>query len=164
MRYDPIMTEIKEHLKRVNVIKTAPDIYSHLHKMGTATEEFAKQAGFSELLIELIKIRTSQINGCAFCLDMHVRDSLAKGESIQRIVVLPAWREAILFTEQEKAALTLAEAVTTLSDGHVSDEVYSAAQDILSVDEITAAISLCVVMNSYNRLAISSRTEVRLKQ
>ncbi|MGA5540721.1 carboxymuconolactone decarboxylase family protein [Mycobacterium sp. NPDC051198] len=123
-------------------------------------EKCAADAGLDPLLIELVKIRTSQINGCAFCLRMHTRDALAKGESPDRIAVLPAWDETGYFSETDRAALALAEAVTRISGTQVSDEQYATAASALTADQISAVIWLATVMNAFNRIAISSRYRV----
>lgn len=100
--------------------------YKALIALSTAAEESAAAAGLGPLLVEPVKIRTSQINGCAFCLRMHTRDALEKGESTDRLAVLPAWAETGSFSEFERAALRLAEAIARVSDGHVSDADYAA--------------------------------------
>ena len=112
------------------------------------------------LLVELVKIRTSQINGYAFCLRMHTRDALKKGESTDRLAVLPAWAETGYFSEPERAALRLTEAIARVSDGHVSDADYAAAAAVLSEDQVSAVAWLSTVMNAFNRVAITSRYTV----
>lgn len=120
--------------------------------MSTAAEESVAATGLGPLLVELVKIRTSQINGCAFCLRMHTRDALKKGESTDRLALLPAWAET--------AALRLAEAITRVSEGHVSDADYAAAAAVLSEDQVSAVAWLSTVMNAFNRVAITSRYTV----
>ncbi|EPF74487.1 carboxymuconolactone decarboxylase family protein [Acinetobacter rudis] len=116
------------------------------------------QSGLSAELVELVYLRVSQINNCAYCLDMHTRDLLKKGVKIEKLALLQAWREAgALFTEREKAALAWAESVTHVATSAVPDDVYAYAHSIFSEKELvdlTLAISL---MNAYNRMAISFR-------
>lgn len=145
---------------RVNVNTQHPAAYKTLIALAGEVETSAAAAGLDPLLIELVKIRTSQINGCAFCLRMHTREALAKGENPDRIAVLPAWQETGYFSETDRAALALAEAVTRISDTHVSDEEYAAAAAALTTDQISAVIWLTTVMNAFNRIAISSRYRV----
>ncbi|MCV7067022.1 carboxymuconolactone decarboxylase family protein [Mycolicibacterium houstonense] len=145
---------------RVAVNTQHPAAYKALIALAGEVENSAAGAGLDPLLIELIKIRTSQINGCAFCLRMHTREALAKGENPDRIAVLSAWAETGYFSETDRAALALAEAVTRISDTHVSDEEYATAAAALTADQISAVIWLTTVMNAFNRVAISSRYRV----
>ena len=116
------------------------------------------QSGLEDVLVELVYLRVSQINNCAYCLDMHVRDLARKGVSIDKLALVQAWREAgALFSEREKAALAWAETVTRVADTHVPDEDFAAAAAVFGEKELadlTMAISL---MNAFNRLAISFR-------
>lgn len=112
-------------------------------------------AGIDPITYELIKIRASQINGCAICLDMHVEAALAIGERQQRINVLSAWRETGLFTERERAALALTEAVTLIADHHVSDEIFDEARRLFSEDEVADLMMAIVVINAWNRANIT---------
>ena len=118
-----------------------------------------RQSGFPVRLIDLVYLRVSQINGCAYCIDMHSRDLLKSGLPVEDLVLVPAWREAgLVFNEQEKAALAWAEAVTRLGDRGVSDEAFEAAAAVFNekqLADLTIAIGL---MNAYNRLAISFHT------
>ena len=121
-------------------------------------EQHARSSGLDHALLELVKTRVSQINGCAFCLDMHTKDARAAGESEQRLYLLPAWREAPCYTERERAALAWAEAVTLLKDQQVPDEVYEQARrqfDEKALVDLTLAI---VAINGWNRLSVSFRT------
>ena len=146
--------------QRVNIGKQHPAAYKALIAMLAEVEENAAAAGLDPLLVELLKIRTSQINGCAFCLRMHTRDALKKGENPDRIAVLPGWEETGYFSETDRAALRLAEAITRVSDGHVSDEDYSAAAAALTAGQVSAVAWLATVMNAFNRVAITSRYSV----
>jgi AhpD family alkylhydroperoxidase len=122
--------------------------------------EFDRAVGecsLDENLRNLLKQRASQLNGCAYCLDMHAKDARAAGESQQRYDVLQAWREVDLFSERERAALALTEAITLVADGHVPDEVVDAARVHFSDRELAELVFTVVVINSWNRIAITSR-------
>ena len=105
---------------------------------------------------ELIKLRASQINGCAFCLDMHSKDALKYGETVQRIVLLNAWPEAEVFSAEEKALLAMVEEITLISEHGLSDETYQVAQQFFSETQIGEIIMATVVINAWNRIAIST--------
>ena len=112
-------------------------------------------------LLELVKTRASQINGCAFCLDMHTRDARKQGETEQRLALIAAWREAgDLFTEREQAALALTEAITELGDGHVPDAVYARAAAAFTERELGQVITAAVAINAWNRINVAARTPV----
>jgi AhpD family alkylhydroperoxidase len=111
--------------------------------------------------VELINIRISQINGCAYCLDVHVGDAMRHGETAQRIAVLAAWRDTTLFTGKERAALILAESVTTLPDARTQEQDYSDARKHLTVDELSVVCWIAITMNAFNRISIVSRHAVR---
>ena len=108
-------------------------------------------------LFELVKIRASQINGCAYCIDMHTKDARAVGETEQRIYALPAWREAPFFSERERAALAFTESVTEVATTHVPVADYDAVAAQFSPDEVAALLSLIVAINAWNALAVSTR-------
>ncbi|MFI9240837.1 carboxymuconolactone decarboxylase family protein [Streptomyces sp. NPDC053079] len=146
--------------QRVNIGKQHPASYKALTALSSEVQEAAAAVGLDPLLVELLKIRASQINGCAFCLRMHTRDALKVGENPDRIAVLPGWEETGYFSETDRAALRLTEAVTRVSDGHVSDEDYNAAAAVLTEDQISAITWLAILMNAFNRLAITSRYPV----
>jgi len=121
-------------------------------------EMFAKKSSKLEpSLIELVKMRASQINGCAFCIDMHSKDARAEGESEQRLYALNAWRETPFFSERERAALAWAEAVTLVSEDHVPDAVYEEARQQFSEEELVNLTMVLVSINGWNRLAIAFR-------
>jgi AhpD family alkylhydroperoxidase len=109
------------------------------------------------LLFELVRVHASHINGCAYCIDMHSKDALAKGETVQRLVSLPAWRETGYYTDAERAALALTEAVTLISADGVPDEVYEAAAQHFSDEELAQLIAVIVVINAWNRISITTR-------
>ncbi|EPD69672.1 carboxymuconolactone decarboxylase family protein [Streptomyces sp. HGB0020] len=145
---------------RVNIGKQHSAPYKALIALSSEVDETTSAAGLDPFLVELVKIRTSQINGCSFCLRMHTRDALKKGENPDRIAVLPAWEETGYFSETDRAALRLTEAITCVPDGHVSDEDYDAAAAVLTADQISAIAWLATVMNAFNRVAITSRYPV----
>ncbi|MEU2930501.1 carboxymuconolactone decarboxylase family protein [Streptomyces sp. NPDC048304] len=146
--------------QRVNIGKQHPAAYKTLIALSSEVDAAAAAAGLDPLLVELLRIRTSQINGCSFCLRMHTRDALAKGENPDRIAVLPAWAETDYFTPTDRAALRLTEAIAGVADGHVGDADYAAAAAGLTADQISAVAWLATVMNAFNRVAITSRYPV----
>ncbi|MEV4604586.1 carboxymuconolactone decarboxylase family protein [Amycolatopsis sp. NPDC049253] len=146
--------------QRISIDKQHPAAYKALIALSAEADSGAAAAGLDPLLVELVRIRTSQINGCAFCLRMHTRDALKKGENPDRIAVLPAWEETGYFSATDRAALRLAEAITRVSDGHVGDQDYAAAAAELTEDQISAVSWLVTVMNAFNRVAITSRYHV----
>jgi AhpD family alkylhydroperoxidase len=108
-------------------------------------------------LLELVKIRASQINGCAFCIDMHTKDARSQGETEQRIYALNAWRETPFFTPQERATLAFTEVVTLIATNHVSDELYAEVSRYFTEDEIVNLLMAIATINSWNRIAIATR-------
>ena len=114
-------------------------------------------AGIEKRLYELVKIRASQINGCAYCIDMHTKDARRAGETEQRIYALNAWRETPFFSDRERAALEWTEAVTRVADTHVPDEIYKQVTAQFDEQEIVALTFAVVVINVWNRLAVSFR-------
>jgi AhpD family alkylhydroperoxidase len=124
-----------------------------------ATKELDR-ADFDPRLRELVRIRASQINGCAYCIDMHTRDARAVGETEQRLYALPAWRETPFFTGRERAALAFTESVTLLADGHVPATAYDAVAAEFSPDEVAALVSLIVTINAWNAISVSTRAWV----
>jgi AhpD family alkylhydroperoxidase len=131
----------------------APEVYKTMVRLDAAAGR-----GLDPKLRELVKIRASQINHCAYCLDMHTKDALAAGESVERIVQLSAWEESRHFyTERELAALELTEAVTVLTDGFVPNEVYEKAAKHFDEAELAQLIAAIAVINAWNRFAVSTR-------
>jgi AhpD family alkylhydroperoxidase len=130
---------------------------SHLER--TATRELDR-VGFDPRLRELVRVRASQINGCAYCIDMHTKDARAAGESEQRLYALAAWRETPYYTPRERAALAFAEAVTLLAVGHVPAADYDAVAAEFSADEVAALLSLIVTINAWNALSVATRAWV----
>lgn len=150
----------QDHSARVNLGKAAPDLYPVVLDLERRISERCGAAGLSKGLVHLLKLRASQINGCSFCVRMHARDAAAVGESADRIYVVAAWRESQYFTDKERAALALIEAVTLIADGQVPDAVYAEAAAVLSSEEIAAVEWLGVMINIWNRIAIASRYPV----
>ncbi|MEU0385876.1 carboxymuconolactone decarboxylase family protein [Streptomyces chartreusis] len=144
-------------LSRVALKKITPDVSAAMGSLHTAAVSTAQDAKLEPELLELVRIRASQINGCAFCIDMHTRDARGQGETEQRIYALNAWRETPFFTERERAALALTEAVTLVHDGHVPDAVYAEAAGVFDENQIAALIWSATVINAYNRIAIATR-------
>ena len=116
-----------------------------------------KQSKLEPALLQLIKMRTSQINGCAYFLDMHSKDARAEGETGQRLYALSAWKETPFFTDRERVALALTEAITLVSEGHVPDAVYEKAKDSFSQEELVNLTLAIITINGWNRLAITFR-------
>ncbi|MGY4691620.1 carboxymuconolactone decarboxylase family protein [Salibacterium sp. K-3] len=137
---------------RINYAKTNPEIFKVMRQV----EEYKKTTEFDKKLIELIKIRASQINGCAYCLDMHTKDARAIGETEQRIYCLNAWRESPFYSEPEKAVLALTEAVTFISEDGVPDNLYEQLLQHYNEKQYMDLVFLIITINSWNRLAISN--------
>lgn len=140
---------------RFNYAKLSPGAYSAMFSL----EKYLHQCGLEEGLIHLVKLRVSQLNGCAFCLDMHWKDLRAIGEEEQRLYSLDAWRECPYYTDRERAALAWAEALTLITNGHASDAVYEASRAQFSEKEFSDLTFAITTINAWNRLAISGRTE-----
>jgi AhpD family alkylhydroperoxidase len=136
---------------RININEIEPDAFKAMYTL----EGYLQKSGLDKKLYELIKIRASQINGCAFCLNMHTKDARKMGETEQRIYVLNAWRETNFFTEEEQAALALTEEVTNIR-GHVSDESYNRALAVFGANKAAHVIMAAVTINAWNRIAIST--------
>lgn len=137
----------------MQIAKVAPDVFQAM-----AALDRASRAGLEGSLAALVKIRASQINGCAYCIDMHTKDARAAGETEQRIYLLNAWRESPAFyTEKEQAALALTEAVTLVTEGHVPDAVYERATRHFGEAELAHLIGLIATVNAWNRLAVTCR-------
>src|SRR5947209_7122665 len=133
-----------------------PEGYEALQRL----HERVKASGLEPALLELVKMRGSQINGCAYCIDMHTKDARAAGETEQRLYGLSAWREAPYYTERERAALDWAEVVTLISQTHASDEEYEAARTQFSEEELVKLTMAVISINGWNRLSIAFRPEV----
>jgi len=139
---------------RLNPYQAAPGVMKAMVNL----EAQVASSGLESALIELVKIRASQINGCAFCLHMHTRDARAQGESEERLYLLDAWRESPLYSQRERAALAWTEAVTLVAQTHVPDEVYEQARAQFSDEELVRLTLLVTTINAWNRFAISFRS------
>jgi AhpD family alkylhydroperoxidase len=150
------MSNIKSD-QRVNLKSVTPEVSAAMRALHLAAADSATRAGLPGLLLELLRLRVSQINGCEFCIDLHARDARTGGESPQRLDALSSWQASTLFDAREKSALALAEAITLVHDGQVPDEVYRTAATEFGEDGTAALIWVCTAINSYNRIAISTR-------
>lgn len=120
-------------------------------------ERYVRGSGINPILLELIKIRASQINGCAFCIDMHTKDARLNGETEQRIYTLNAWRETPFFTPEERAVLALTEVVTLIATDHVPDEIYDEVSRYFTQEQIANLLMAIITINAWNRIAIATR-------
>jgi AhpD family alkylhydroperoxidase len=139
--------------ERIDAMKVAPGAY----KAMMALETYVRGSGLEPALLELVKMRASQINGCAYCLDMHSKDARAAGETEQRLYALNAWRETPFYTDRERAALEWTEALTLITEGHAPDEVYESVRRHFSEKELVDLTAAVVTINAWNRIAISLR-------
>ncbi len=140
---------------RISIQKVEPAAYQAMFGL----EKYLSASKVDPILLELIKMRASQINGCAFCLNMHSADARKIGETEQRLYLLNAWRETTLFTKEEEAVLALTEEVTRISN-HVSDETYNKAASFFDEHELAQIIMAIVAINAWNRIAITSKLMV----
>lgn len=139
---------------RISYAKVAPEA---LHAM-RGLETYVRQSGLEPALLELVRLRASQINGCAYCIDMHTKDARAAGESEQRLYALSAWEETPFYSERERAALAWTEALTRIADTHAPDELYNYVRQHFSEKELVDLTLAIVTINGWNRLAISLRS------
>lgn len=139
---------------RLDYSKTAPGALKGMLEL----EKYVHGSGLERSLYELVKTRASQINGCAYCIDMHTKDARKAGETEQRLYALSAWRETPFYTQRERAALAWTEALTRLSENEISDSLYKATMEYFSEEEIVALTMAIIAINGWNRLAISFRT------
>jgi AhpD family alkylhydroperoxidase len=139
---------------RFSYAKLSPGAYNAMLSLG----KYLAQSSLEEGLLHLIKLRVSQINGCAFCLDMHWKDLRSIGEDEQRLYSLDAWRECPYYTDRERSALAWAEALTLITQGHASDEAYAEASAHFNERELSDLTFAVVTINAWNRLSISART------
>ncbi|WP_431043903.1 carboxymuconolactone decarboxylase family protein [Streptomyces sp. P1-3] len=143
----------QEHKARLNIAAHVPAVYKAMVSLDAAASK-----GLDPVLVELVKVRASQINHCAFCLDMHTKDARHAGETEARLYLLNAWEEAAgYYTEKERAALALTEAITVLTDGFVPDEVYERAAAHFEEQELAQLISMIITINAWNRFAVTTR-------
>jgi len=141
--------------QRFNYIRVAPGAYEAM----LGLEKYLKSCGIEAPLLHLIKLRASQINGCAFCLDMHSKDLAALSETMQRMVSLDAWRECPYYTDRERAALAWTEAVTRIAETQTPDRIYDDVRTQFSEAEIANLTVAIATINAWNRLSIAARTE-----
>jgi len=140
---------------RINIEKTEPAAIKAMYGL----EGYLATSSITKTHKELVKIRASQINGCAFCINMHTKDARKNGETEQRIYLLNAWRETALFTEEEKAILALTEEITLISKGGVSTETYQKAISLFSENYVAQLIMLAVSINAWNRIAVTTQLQ-----
>jgi len=140
---------------RIDYTKASPEAYKAMAQL----ESVVRHSTLDPKLVELVKIRASQLNGCAFCIDMHTKDARAKDETEQRIYALNAWRETPFFTDKERAALAWTEAITNIQQGHAPDEVYEAVRKEFDEKELVRLTFAITQINAWNRLAIGFRAE-----
>ena len=137
--------------QRIDYKRIAPDAYTAM----AGIERYVRKTGLEHSLLELLKIRASQINGCAFCIDMHTQDARAAGETEQRLYLLAAWREAPFYTPRERAALEYAEALTLVASGGVPDALMARTREHFTDEEIVALTMAMVAINGWNRMMIA---------
>jgi AhpD family alkylhydroperoxidase len=136
--------------------KNAFQFWSEGYGALQALNGLVKQSGLESELLELVKMRASQINGCAFCIDMHSKDARMHGETEQRLYALSAWRETPFFTERERSALGLTEAVTLIAQTEITESVIEDASSVFTPEELTRLLYLIIEINAWNRLAITT--------
>lgn len=140
-------------MKRISIGEKAPAAYQAM----LGLEKYIRSSGLDRQLCELIKIRASQLNGCAYCIDMHTEEALTLGESPRRLFALAAWDESPLFTEKERIALQLTEEVTFIGEGGVDDSTYNDALNAFGEENLAHIIMQIVIINSWNRIAVSGK-------
>lgn len=145
---------MKSRMSCADFHKLAPEMRAHL---GPLNQRAIDAGGIEKSLIELVKIRASQINGCAFCLDMHTREARKLGETEERLHVLAAWHESPAFTDRERAALAWTDSLTDIADGHVPDEVYDEVKKLFSEKELAYLTAAVVAINGWKRIAVAFR-------
>ncbi|MGB7308836.1 MAG: carboxymuconolactone decarboxylase family protein [Candidatus Acidiferrales bacterium] len=140
---------------RLNLMKVAR---KGAYEAVSALQHYVNTSGLEHTLLQLVEIRASQINGCAYCIDMHTKDARALGESEQRIYLLDAWRESPFYTNRERAALEWTEALTLITEGHVPDQVYASVKEQFSPEELVNLSLAISTINTWNRLCIAFRS------
>ena len=140
---------------RIDFTRVSPKVLQAMYGL----QNTVNSSGLEHNLLELVKMRASQINGCAYCLDMHSKDARAAGETEQRLYLLDAWRETSLYSERERAALEWTEALTLIGEGHVPDAVYASAREHFSEEELVNLALAVVAINGWNRFSIAFRAE-----
>ncbi|MCW8332192.1 carboxymuconolactone decarboxylase family protein [Photobacterium sp. SDRW27] len=142
-------------MSRVNIYAAQPEAYNAMFGL----ENYIKKSNLSPVLNELIRVRTSQINGCAYCIQMHTTAALEQGETQERLFSLPAWKESQLFTSEERAVLALTEEITHISKHGVSDTTYKQLAEYFEEVQIAQLIMLVSVMNTWNRIAVATKVQ-----
>ncbi|NES17306.1 MULTISPECIES: carboxymuconolactone decarboxylase family protein [Micromonospora] len=141
-------------MSRINIATVAPEAYRAV----LGLEKYL-HANLDHTVLELVKLRASMLNGCSFCVDMHSREALAAGEDSRRLFAVAAWREAPFFSERERAALALTDAVTRLGEHGVPDEVWDAAAKVWSEKELADLVIAIATINVWNRISVTSQTQ-----
>lgn len=144
-------------LKRKTIYSVDPKAYEGMLML----EEYLNHSKLTPIHKELIKIRTSQLNGCGYCLDIHTQDALKYGESTRRLLVLAGWHETELFTEEEQVILAMTEAVTFIHNGGISDELYNKAEKLFDEVYLVQLIMCMVTINAWNRIGVSTRMKAK---
>jgi AhpD family alkylhydroperoxidase len=139
---------------RINYAQVDPDVLNTMFGLG----KYMLKSGIEQSLLDLVVLRASQINHCAYCIDMHFKDAIASGETEQRLYSLDAWRETPYYSDRERAALEWTEALTLLTEGYVPDEVYEQARQQFSEAELVSLTMAVISINGWNRLNVSFRT------
>ena len=148
-------------MSRINLGQSAPELYKKVAELDALAMQKVLEAQLSEGFAHLLKLRASQINQCAFCIRLHTQDALKTGETAERIALLSAWRETEYYDQPERAALSLIEAITLISADQMPDAIYEDALPFLTDAQISAIEWLAIVINAWNRIAISSRYSVK---
>jgi len=151
-------TETEQIPVRLDFDAAAPAFSRALSHLDNAATKELDAVDFDHRLRDLVRVRASQLNGCAYCIDMHTKDARAAGETEQRLYALPAWRETPFFTTRERAALAFTENVTLMAQTHVPTEAYDEVAAVYGADEIAALVSLIVAINAWNTVGVSTRT------
>jgi len=141
---------------RVNIFQTQPEAYKAMFGL----EKYIASTSLTSTHKELIKIRASQINGCAFCINMHTADARKQGETEQRIYLLNAWKETTLYTEEERVILEMTEEITLIQKNHLSDATYAKAKNLFTEEYIGNIIMMITIINAWNRIAIATELAV----
>lgn len=150
--------------ERIFLDKQTPSVFKALTATATEIRDRAREVGLDRILLELVNIRASQLNACAYCLDLHTHRAFDTGETARRLAVLPGWREADLFTARERAALDLTETVTLVAEQHPDESAYARARTVLSDDEVSLVIWAAITINAFNRVSILSQHPIRSRR
>lgn len=135
----------------------APEFLKAMAALDRAAATQADRSGLPAILRDLVRLRVSQLNGCAYCVDMHAKDLRAAGERAERLDALAVWAEAPFFSEEERAALELAEAITSCAESHVPDDAYLAAARVFRPDQLAALVAVAVAINAWNHISVATR-------